>query len=78
MNTDPSFLTLAKRPEVVQTALKIAVIVGTILCLINHAPAMVSDKFGAGNLLQMMLTYLVPYCVSTYSSVKMIRKYADR
>jgi hypothetical protein len=63
---------------VVWTALKVAAVVGTILCLINHAPAMVSQQFSGGNLLQMMLTYLVPYCVSTYSSVKMIRRFAGK
>jgi hypothetical protein len=63
---------------VVWTALKVASVVGTILCLINHAPAMVSQQFSGGNLLQMMLTYLVPYCVSTYSSVKMIRRFVDK
>ena len=61
----------------VLTALKIAAVVGTILCLINQAPAMVSQQFSGGNVLQMLLTYLVPYCVSTYSSVKMIRRYSD-
>ena len=60
----------------VLTALKIAAVVGTILCLINHAPAMVSQQFSGGNVVQMALTYLVPYCVSTYSSVKMIRRYS--
>jgi len=76
LNSSPTFFALAKRPEVVQTALKVALVVGTVLCLINHAPAMISHQFSAANLLQMVLTYLVPYCVSTYSSVKMIRKYS--
>jgi hypothetical protein len=77
VNSSSSFITLARRPEVVLTALKIAAVVGTILCLINQAPAMVSQQFSGGNVLQMLLTYLVPYCVSTYSSVKMIRRYSD-
>ena len=77
MNNDRSFISLATRREVVVTAFKVAVVVGTILCAINQAPAYMNNEFSEGNFLQMMFTYFVPYCVSTYSSVKMIRKYAS-
>ena len=77
MKTDPSFLSIARRREVTQTAFKVAVVVGTILCVINHSPDMITNQMTVGNGVQIMLTYLVPYCVSTYSSVKMIRRYTD-
>ncbi len=46
-----------------------AVIVGTVLVLINHGMCIYSGKFGAICLLQTGLTFLVPYSVSTISSV---------
>lgn len=45
----------------------LAVIVGTILNLINQGDAV----FGPGhvNLIKIVLTYAVPYCVATYGAV---------
>ena len=55
---------------IVLTATKVAIVVGTILALINHAPALLALELSRQQILQIALTYLVPYCVSTYSSVK--------
>jgi len=62
-----SFFQLAKRRDIVKRSLIIAAIVGTILNLINQGDA-VGDmsKFELGKCL---LTYMVPYCVSTYGAV---------
>lgn len=62
-----SFFQLARRRDIVKRSLIIAVIVGTILNLINQGDA-VGDmsKFELGKCL---LTYMVPYCVSTYGAV---------
>ena len=62
-----SFFQLAKRRDIVIRSLIIAAIVGTILYLINQGDA-VGDmsKFELGKCL---LTYMVPYCVSTYGAV---------
>lgn len=57
---------------VVMTALKVAAVVGTILALINHGPSFVQGQLGMQQWIQIALTYLVPYLVSTYSSVKML------
>ena len=77
LNADHSFLSIARRREVTHTAFKAAVVVGTILCFINQGPDIVNKEMTIANGVQMLFTYLVPYCVSTYSSVKMIRKYTD-
>ena len=58
---------------VVLTATKVAIVVGTILALINHAPALLALELSRQQILQIALTYLVPYCVSTYSSVKILK-----
>ena len=66
------FFQTALLPQVYRTALKVSLLVGTILMLINHSPALLSGSLSVGNSLQIFLTYLVPYAVSTYSSVKII------
>lgn len=68
-----SFWELATQRAVAQRALRIALIVGTLLILINHGPALLDGDISAMRILQMMLTYLVPYGVSTYSSVMVFR-----
>ncbi len=68
------YLTIALSSEVVGTALRLALVVGTILALINHGTEILQGTLTKGNIYQMALTYLVPYSVSTYSSVKAIHK----
>ena len=46
-----------------------AVIVGTILTAINHAPAIVSGHVTRLDVAEIFLTVIVPYTVSTISSV---------
>ena len=58
---------------VVLTAIKVALVVGTILALINHGPALLALELSRQQILQIALTYLVPYCVSTYSSVNILK-----
>ena len=59
-------------PRVVKTAFKVSLVVGTILALINHGPAILDLSLTGGAVFQILLTYLVPYGVSTYSSAKII------
>lgn len=49
-------------------ALRIALIVGTVLNLINQGEAIFTG--GAISWLQVLLNYLVPYCVASYSAAK--------
>jgi hypothetical protein len=46
-----------------------SLIVGTILTAINHGPAILAGEVTRQRLFQIALTYLVPYTVSTVSSV---------
>ena len=68
-----AYLSFCLRPEVSKTALKLSLLVGTLLALINHGPTILNGTLNKQNLFQIFLSYMVPYCVSTYSSVKMIR-----
>ena len=68
------YLEIALSIEVAVTALRLALVVGTILALINHGAEILQGTLTKGNIYQIALTYLVPYSVSTYSSVKAIQK----
>jgi hypothetical protein len=67
------WLAVASRRDVVRRALVVAAVVGTILITINHADALWRGDISSKRIWQMGLTYLVPYCVSTYSSVSALR-----
>lgn len=69
----PGRLEVARRPRVVRRALKYMVVVGAILITINHGDAIARGELTTPRLLRMLLTCLVPYCVSTLSSVEAVR-----
>jgi hypothetical protein len=71
--TPVSWIALATSGSVVHRATVVALIVGTILVAINHGDAIVRGDVGVGRLLRIALTMVVPYCVSTYSSVSALR-----
>ncbi len=67
------FQLAGSRPVVIR-ALKYAVGVGAILIAINHGDALLGGQVDGGRLAKMGLTMLVPYCVSTASSVGALRE----
>jgi len=67
-----TFIAIVLQLAVLGTALKSSLIVGTVLALINHSPAIFNLTLSTQNVAQIVLTYLVPYGVSTYSSIKAI------
>ncbi len=67
------WLSLATQRTVVRRAIWYAVIVGTILILINHSDALMRGDLSTARFLRMTLTALVPYVVSTLSSVGAMR-----
>ncbi len=71
--TMPSWASLALRRSVVRRGLMYAVIVGAVLITINHGDAILRGDVGTGRLLKMGLTVMVPYIVSTLSSVGALR-----
>jgi hypothetical protein len=66
------WLALCVTKNIVGRALITSLIVGTILILINHGDALITGQIDTIRLLRMVLTYLVPYLVSTTSSVSTI------
>jgi hypothetical protein len=63
------WLRLAGSGPVVRRALKFAVVVGAILITINHWDAILTGQLDGRRWIKMGLTVLVPYAVSTLSSV---------
>jgi len=67
------WLRLATSRHVVRRALLCALFVGALLIGINHGDALAGGDITARRWLQMLLTVLVPYGVSTVSSVGAMR-----
>jgi hypothetical protein len=67
------FLVLAASRPVVRRALLYALVVGAILIAINHGDALLAGQVSAERWWKMALTVLVPYTVSTLSSVGALR-----
>lgn len=72
------WLQLAFSPAVVRRALGYAIVVGAVLIAINHGDALLRGELGGGRALKMGLTMLVPYTVSTLSSVQALRGHAKK
>ena len=74
MSRSSDFFFLASCASVVQRAAKIALVVGVILAGINHGDRILTGTLETADLAKILLTFCVPYCVSTYSSVLAIRE----
>ncbi|MEM7250131.1 MAG: nitrate/nitrite transporter NrtS [Pseudomonadota bacterium] len=55
--------------DVIRRATKVSLVVGIILGAINHGDAIIDGQLTAKRFWQIGLTFIVPYLVSTYSSV---------
>jgi fructose-specific phosphotransferase system IIC component len=67
------FLILCVSRSIVRRAGFTALMVGTVLIIINHGDVLLTGQVDASRLFKMILTVLVPYIVSTVSSVSTIR-----
>ena len=68
-----NWLAIAFEPTVVRRALKMTFIVGCVLGLINHGDALLAGTMTGAAWMKIVLTFAVPYCVSTISSVQALR-----
>jgi hypothetical protein len=69
---------IAMSRPVMRRALGYAVVVGAVLISINHGDAILAGDVGGTRYLKMGLTVLVPYTVSTLSSVQALRSREGR
>lgn len=59
---------MAFRRDIIKRSLVVAAIVGTVLNIINQGNVVMAS--GSLDVFKCILTYMVPYCVATYSAVK--------
>ena len=62
------------RKDVAFRAFKIALIVGIILAGINHGDHLIKGEMTSNNWIKIIITFCVPYCVSSFSSAMAIKK----
>ena len=60
------FLMAWTGPQFRPTALRVAIIVGSVLFMMNHGNAAVNGKMSRDRWMAAFLTYLVPYTVSIH------------
>jgi hypothetical protein len=65
-----SFLALAASRPTVVGGLRVAVVVGSILNLINQGDRLLALRFADVSWWKIGLTYLVPFCVSVFSAAR--------
>ena len=66
------WLSVAARPQVYRRSRKVALLVGTILVGINYFDRIADGQLVSLDYLKMLMTYCVPFCVSTHASVSAI------
>ncbi|HLZ64309.1 MAG TPA: nitrate/nitrite transporter NrtS [Ktedonosporobacter sp.] len=65
-----SLLSYCRERDTLLRSARMALVVGTILALINHGPALIAGRFTPEQLLPTLITYLVPFTVSLYSQIQ--------
>lgn len=67
-----TWVSVAIRRDIVRRSVRVAVLVGTILVGINYWDRIIEGSLTGGDGIKMLLTYFVPYGVSTYASVSAV------
>lgn len=67
------FLKHATSRVCVYRSLKTSLVVGSVLGLINHYDEIINRNLSPQNVLQILITYLVPYSVATFGAAMQAR-----
>ena len=62
-------LQIAIRPETVKRAARVALTIGTVLAVINHYDELLVGSLTTKVATQILLSYILPYLVSTHGQV---------
>ena len=66
-----SFLQAATQKKTLLTSLRVALVVGTILGLINYGDRIfLHQNMATVDWVKLGITYLVPFCVATYGAAR--------
>ena len=60
----------AAQPTIYKASIKTALFVGTLLVLINYSDKIIGGHLVPADIVKMLITYCVPFCVSTHAAVK--------
>ncbi len=63
-------LTYGLERDTLVRSLKTALLVGSVLGVINHGPALLAGHFTMDQLAPLFITYLVPFSVATYGQIQ--------
>ncbi len=63
-----------RSPKFAPTGLRVALVIGTLLFIINHGVALWQGQMTRQRWLSGVLTYIVPYCVSVHGQYTNQRK----
>jgi hypothetical protein len=69
-----SFLQLAFSRGVVITAIKVSLVVGSLLAVINHGSSILTLDISLQTCIKIFLSYVVPFCVASYSAVRALQQ----
>ena len=62
-------LQIAIHSQTVKRAVRVALVIGTVLALVNHYDELLAGNLTSRAAMQIFLTYFVPYLVSTHGQV---------
>ncbi|MFM7274805.1 MAG: nitrate/nitrite transporter NrtS [Gammaproteobacteria bacterium] len=68
------WLKTAVRPDILRRSLLTALVVGTLLALINHGDRLLAGGVDRAALTKILLSYAVPFAVSSCSAVQALRR----
>lgn len=66
MNSVKQYCSCLLDQELMPTAVKVSVIVGTLLFVINHGSAVIKGEMNRDRWISAGLTYVIPYCVNIH------------
>jgi hypothetical protein len=72
-STRPNWLQIAMRRDIYTRSFKVAVVVGSILTMINNGDLLLQGIVTSSMGWKIPLTFFVPFCVSTYAGVQAVR-----
>ena len=73
MSAVNEWLRLAVDRDIRGRAARVSLVVGTLLTLINQGDIVVAGELNVVVVAKIILTFCVPYCVSTYAGVEALR-----
>ena len=68
------WLQTALRPDILRRSLRVSLIVGTLLALINHGDRLLTGELDRGAVTKILLSYAVPFAVASWSAVQALRR----